>query len=131
VASGTVRFRYDPKGALLIGLRTPDEAERICLKLTGLSVRRTYSCGTSRQVVINSDRWLTGSPSWPGPLARYRQMLVNHEVGHALGLHHQTCPTNGAPAPVMMQQSKGLVSPNGRRCAPNPWPLPAELARLR
>ena len=44
-------------------------------------------------------------------------------MGHFLGLGHVECPAEGAPAPVMMQQSKGL---NG--CRANPWPLPAEIA---
>jgi hypothetical protein len=130
IASGAVRFRYDPNGSLLIGLRSPEGTERRCLQLIGLSVNRTYSCGTPHEVVINSDRWFDGTPNWPGPLTEYRQMLTNHETGHALGLAHQQCPGNGAPAPVMMQQSKGLTSSNGLTCRRNPWPLEDELERL-
>jgi hypothetical protein len=131
IGGGSVRFRYDPKASLLIGLMSPSGTQRRCLQLINLSVNFTYSCGTPREVVLNSARWFGGSPSWPGPLAAYRDMLVNHETGHALGLGHQSCPRTGAPAPVMMQQSKGLTSPNGSTCTPNPWPLAVEWKRVR
>jgi hypothetical protein len=130
IGSRAVRFRYDPAGSLLISLRTPAGTESRCQRLIHLSVALTYSCGTPREVVINAARWLTGSPAWPGPLSAYRTMVVNHETGHALGLGHQSCPAPGAPAPVMMQQSKGLTTPGGNTCAPNPWPLRSEWNRL-
>jgi hypothetical protein len=57
-------------------------------------------------------------------------MLVNHEVGHTLGQRHRNCPTDGNPAPVMMQQSKGTTTA-GRTCRPNPWPLGYEKRSLR
>ncbi|MBI4729785.1 MAG: DUF3152 domain-containing protein [Acidobacteria bacterium] len=125
IASGRVRFRYDPKGALLIALRTPRSSERRCLSLVGKSVRYYYSCGSRREVVLNSNRWFRGSDHWPGALADYRRMLVNHEVGHALGQHHRSCGARGRPAPVMMQQSKGVGA-----CRPNSWPLAYELRAL-
>ena len=129
IASGEVRFRYDPEGALLIGLRKPASAEKRCMQLIGLSVNFYYSCAGSKEVVLNSDRWFKGSDHWPGSVPVYRQMLVNHEVGHTLGQHHRGCSKDGAYAPVMMQQSKGLTT-NGRTCKPNPWPRPYELNSL-
>ena len=53
-------------------------------------------------------------------------MVVNHEVGHLLGMHHPLvqCPVPGRPAAVMSQQSTEL-----RGCLPNPWPLPDEVER--
>lgn len=86
----------------------------------------TYSCQAGRYVVLNDERWSQGSPAWPGPLAEYRKMVLNHETGHWLGLGHATCPQAGDAAPVMQQQSIALQG-----CAPNPWPLGWELGRVR
>lgn len=129
IRSGEVRFRYDPAGPLLIGLRKPASAEKRCMQLIGLSVNFYYSCASSREVVLNADRWFKGSDYWPGPVASYRQMLVNHEVGHTLGQHHRGCAKDGGLAPVMMQQSKGLTT-GGKTCKINPWPRPYELNSL-
>ena len=51
-------------------------------------------------------------------------MLVNHEVGHLLHLHHPSpqCPALDLPAPVMAQQSSGAAP-----CTENPWPLQWEV----
>jgi hypothetical protein len=83
-----------------------------------------YSCQLGPLVAITADRWRSATPEWTGDLATYRQMVVDHEVGHLLGLHHRPCPTPGRPAPVMLPQSTEL-----RGCLPNPWPLPEEVAR--
>ena len=85
----------------------------------------SYSCRVGRYVVINAGRWAHGSPYFTGDLTTYRQMLVNHETGHWLGLGHQSCPRRGALAPVMQQQSKGMQG-----CRPNAWPLPTEVRRV-
>jgi hypothetical protein len=85
-----------------------------------------WSCRVGRYVIINQTRWLHASPAWNaahGTLRNYRHMVVNHESGHFLGLDHASCPGPGRPAPVMMQQSKGLGG-----CHFNPWPTPREIA---
>lgn len=85
-----------------------------------------WSCRVGRYVVINQERWKHASPAWnaaDGALRDYRHMVVNHESGHFLGLGHTGCPGPGRPAPVMMQQSKGLAG-----CRFNPWPTARELA---
>ena len=85
-----------------------------------------YSCRVGRDVVLNVDRWRSGARAFPGSLAQYRQMVLNHETGHWLGLGHASCPGRGKPAPVMQQQSKGMQG-----CTPNAWPLDRELAAVR
>lgn len=70
--------------------------------------------------MINLDRWLHAVPEYGGDVALYRQYVINHEVGHGLGLGHQACPGRGRPAPVMQQQTFGL-----KGCLPNGWPYVA------
>lgn len=85
----------------------------------------TYSCRVGKSVIINQDRWVGGSQSWNdagGDLASYRNMVINHEVGHWLGHGHRSCGGEGQSAPVMQQQSISLQG-----CQMNPWPLSAEL----
>lgn len=82
-----------------------------------------YSCRVGGRVLINAERWRDATASYRGRalLHAYRQMVINHEVGHALGFGHADCARPGTAAAVMQQQSKGLAG-----CERNPWPLPAE-----
>lgn len=98
------------------------EVDRLCRPYDTFG---KYSCQNGPVVAINADRWRHGTPEWTGDLGSYRQMIVNHEFGHLLGLGHRTCPSRGQPAPVMSQESTNLDG-----CAPNPWPLADEIARL-
>lgn len=122
---GGVRLVHDEHARYRIVLAEADEVQRLCLPY---DVYRKYSCQNGPVVALNADRWRHATPTWTGTLSAYRQMLVNHEVGHLLGLHHPPapqCPHPGAVARVMSQQSTELHG-----CLPNPWPLPAEVARL-
>ena len=83
-----------------------------------------WSCRVGSQVLINLDRWRYATPSWDKSRREYRSFVINHEVGHWLGLGHAGCGGAGRAAPVMMQQSKGLYG-----CVHNAWPLEYELAR--
>ncbi|HEY6739123.1 MAG TPA: DUF3152 domain-containing protein [Actinopolymorphaceae bacterium] len=95
-------------------LATPDTTDDLCAPLdTGGEV----SCRQQDRVVLNAKRWAVGVPDFGGDVDGYRSYLVNHEVGHALGEGHSACTDPGGPAPVMMQQTKGVG-----RCLPNPWP---------
>ena len=118
-------FRFERRSSdapFTIAVAEPDDAEALCRPY---DVYRMYSCQNGPLVVINADRWRAATPQWTGDLATYRVMLLNHEVGHLLGLHHPAvqCPVPGRPAAVMSQQSTELHG-----CLPNPWPLPDEVA---
>ena len=89
------------------------------------------------RVFLNEARWVRGAVPFQGDVGAYRQYLINHEVGHAIGYQqHEPCAENGQLAPVMMQQTFSTsdndnsrfdpewVKPDGKTCKPNPWPYP-------
>lgn len=102
--------------AFTVVLASPTLAERLCKPL---EISYRLSCHSGGRSVINLARWRYGVDAYAGQLGAYRQYVVNHEVGHALGHGHQACPGAGQLAPAMMQQTKGIGA-----CRPNPWPYP-------
>ncbi|WP_446217008.1 DUF3152 domain-containing protein [Micromonospora sp. IBHARD004] len=126
VDSGQLRLQRVPAGSgydFTIYLATARTAGEMCLA-GGTDIRiggRPYtSCRTPGKVIINLDRWRLSVPHLVKaglPLDRYRLYVINHEVGHQLGRHHERCPGAGRPAPVMQQQTLFLDG-----CTPNPWP---------
>ncbi len=97
----------------------------------------SYGPDEQPRVFINEARWVRGAVPFQGDVGSYRQYLVNHEVGHAIGYqHHEPCDNEGGLAPVMMQQTFSTanddsakfdpewVKPDGKSCRFNPWPYP-------
>lgn len=149
------RTLADPRGWTAsgeLGFRRVDVAEPdVRIRLTATETARSIcgfqlpydtSCYAGGVVYVSAPRWFRGAESFAGDLAGYRQYLVNHEIGHYLGRGHEPCPADGAPAPVMMQQTfsvsndrlaeitaatpQGVPVPrDGRTCVANPWPAPA------
>lgn len=127
-ADGELRLRRVPRDSaydFTIYVATTGTAARLCAA-AGLDVVGDglpdggVSCRTPGKVVLNLTRWRLSVPHYVEaavPLEVYRQMLVNHEVGHELGYGHEACPDAGEPAPVMQQQSIDLAG-----CEANPWP---------
>ncbi|MEV6351496.1 DUF3152 domain-containing protein [Streptomyces hydrogenans] len=110
----------------VITLASPGTTGAWCAK-SGLDTTiDNVSCdsASTERVMINAFRWAQGAETFgPKAMHAYRQMLINHEVGHRLGHNHVSCRTPGALAPVMQQQTKSLDI-DGIACRPNPWVHP-------
>jgi hypothetical protein len=96
-----------------------------------------YGPEAQPRVFINEARWVRGAVPFQGDVGSYRQYLINHEIGHAIGYQrHEPCAENGALAPIMMQQTFSTnnddaarfdpewVQADSRTCRFNPWPYP-------
>ncbi|MEV4922370.1 DUF3152 domain-containing protein [Streptomyces roseoverticillatus] len=109
----------------VITLATPGTTAVWCAKSGLDTTQDNVSCDSAAtdRVMINAYRWAQGARTYGDKMYAYRQMLINHEVGHRLGHDHETCGKEGALAPVMMQQTKFLTT-DGVTCKPNAWPYP-------
>ncbi|MEU3218254.1 DUF3152 domain-containing protein [Streptomyces sp. NPDC006971] len=102
---------------LTVKIATPGTADALCWAGIRQDTKGEYNCEVPDGVVVNLKRWVEGSPTFDGPIHDYRALIINHEMGHFLGHTHMTCAGPGRPAPVMMQQIKGLHG-----CVANAWP---------
>ncbi|WP_411077306.1 DUF3152 domain-containing protein [Streptomyces sp. cmx-10-25] len=119
-AHGRGRFQLvsaQEEADFVVRIATPDTADALCLR-EGLDTGGELNCETTDGVVVNLRRWMLGSPTFTGEPAEYRHLIINHEVGHEIGIRqHMACPGPGRPAPAMMQQIKGLDG-----CLSNAYP---------
>jgi hypothetical protein len=116
---------YSGKPDFVITLASPGTTADWCAK-SGLDTTvDNVSCDSAatERVMINAYRWAQGSKTYGDQIHAYRQMLINHEIGHRLGYRHVTCDKNGELAPVMQQQTK-FLNHDGIQCRANPWPYP-------
>ncbi|WP_306963887.1 DUF3152 domain-containing protein [Streptomyces afghaniensis] len=116
---------YSGKPDFVITLASPGTTADWCAK-SGLDTTvDNVSCDSAatERVMINAYRWAQGSETYGDKIHAYRQMLINHEVGHRLGYGHVTCDKDGGLAPVMQQQTK-FLDHDGIHCRANPWPYP-------
>jgi len=95
---------------VLIRLSSPATIKKIC----GLPDNLSCAELGGRFMYLNANRWFNGAAASRLPLERYRQYMVSHEIGHILGYDHKKCPCKNCPAPIMMQQTKGIGE-----CRPN------------
>ncbi|WP_369376545.1 DUF3152 domain-containing protein [Streptomyces sp. cg36] len=110
----------------VVTLASPGTTGVWCAKSELDVTEQNVSCDSAatERVMINAYRWAQGSETYGArAMYAYRQMLINHEVGHRLGHGHVNCGTPGALAPVMQQQTKSLDI-DGIKCRANPWPYP-------
>ncbi|AVH56658.1 DUF3152 domain-containing protein [Streptomyces dengpaensis] len=113
------------KPDFVITLASPGTTAEWCAKSGLDTTEDNVSCdsASTERIMINAYRWAQGSTTYGDEMHAYRQMLINHEVGHRLGYGHVTCDKNGELAPVMQQQTK-FLDHDGIRCRANPWPYP-------
>ncbi|MEV0554900.1 DUF3152 domain-containing protein [Streptomyces sp. NPDC050597] len=113
------------KPDFVITLASPGTTAFWCAKSGLDTTEDNVSCDSAAtdRVMINAYRWAQGSETYGDKMYAYRQMLINHEIGHRLGFGHVSCSVDGALAPVMQQQTK-FLDHDGIRCRPNPWAFP-------
>ena len=117
IGGGEYAFqRTDGDGDVRVLLASPATTDQLCAPLR---TRGEVSCRNGELVVINARRWAYGIEAYGDDPTAYRQYVVNHEMGHAIGFGHVGCSGPGEAAPVMLQQTYGLQG-----CHPNPWPYP-------
>ena len=129
--SGTWRFQRVSSGPydFVVELASAATTDHICGEY-GIQTEGQVSCRGQQNVVINEVRWARGTNGTTEGAVRYapadyRILVINHEVGHALGFDHVRCPGAGRPAPVMMAQYYGVEG-----CTPNVWPYAADGTHL-
>ena len=80
----------------MITLASPGTTGDVVRQVRSRHQPRTTSRATRRRptaVMINAYRWAQGATTYGhDKMFAYRQMLINHEVGHRLGHDHATCP---------------------------------------
>ncbi|WCN03113.1 DUF3152 domain-containing protein [Streptomyces sp. M92] len=116
---------YSGEPEFVITLASPGTTAEWCAK-SGLDTTvDNVSCDSAatQRVMVNAYRWAQGAEPYGDDIHGYRQMLINHEVGHRIGYNHVTCDKDGELAPVMQQQTK-FVDHDGIDCRPNPWAYP-------
>ncbi|MFD4629580.1 DUF3152 domain-containing protein [Streptomyces sp. NPDC058284] len=117
----------------VLTLASPGTTAAWCAKSGLDTTQDNVSCDSAAtdRVMINAYRWAQGAKTYGDAVKKkfgsaiypYRQMLLNHEVGHRLGHNHTDCTKDGALAPVMQQQTKFLEH-DGIKCKANPWVFP-------
>ncbi|MFF0538137.1 DUF3152 domain-containing protein [Streptomyces coelicoflavus] len=109
----------------VITLASPGTTAEWCAKSGLDTTEDNVSCDSAatERVMINAYRWAQGAEPYGDAIHAYRQMLINHEVGHRIGFNHVTCDKDGELAPVMQQQTK-FIDHDGIDCRPNPWAYP-------
>jgi hypothetical protein len=102
-------------------LATPEKTDEMCLPMRTMS---RVSCSRNGRAVINLKRWREGAEGWE--LHDYRRYLINHEVGHVLGMGHRKCPEDSNElTPVMKQQSSSKI-----KCSRGNEPTESELESM-
>ena len=122
-AAGRELLAVSDRARLTVLLARPATVDRLCKPLR---TNGEYSCGRRARASLNLTRWREGTKSWGEDVLGYRVYMINHEVGHLLGMPHRPCKGEGKVAPVMLQQTFGLDG-----CEAAGWPNKKEINWLR
>ena len=90
-------------------------------ELVNLSV--TDFSGHPRKIYIDHINWHTIPEDFEGCMKQYRQYIIQHEMGHAIGIYDHAHPVHdaiGHHCHPMYQQTKGTKG----LCRANPWLYP-------
>jgi hypothetical protein len=112
---------------LKIFLKSANQTDKDC-GMQGFSCTRFTDNYNPIDIIINYDNWCGKSKSSLS-IPDYRKYVINHEVGHWLGLDHTECPIDQCiamglkecPASIMLQMTRGpdFIKP----CKEQPNPL--------
>lgn len=116
------RFAIDPEAAYRLVVALGSDIPGLCAPYQS---RGKLGCTEGPTRAINAASWKSPPAWWTGERDPYRVFLVNHEVGHLIGLRlHLPCPRGGGPMPVMALYGRDITP-----CTLNAWPTPVELER--
>lgn len=110
----------------VITLASPVTTADWCAKSGLDTLEENVSCDSAAtdRVMINAYRWAQGSPTYgDSKIYPYRQMLINHEVGHRLGHNHVSCRTP-APSRRSCSSRPSRWTSTGSNAGPTPGSIP-------
>ncbi len=118
-----VRVNDVAEADIKLVLARPKTVDTLCKPLdTGSRL----SCAMYGRANFNVDRWKRGAATWGKDVDGYHFYLIQHEVGHLMGLRHAPCTGEAQSAPIMMPQTKRVGA-----CTPNGTPHDSEIETLK